>query len=335
MTARRTVSRDRWKPRESGEARPSPRPAAAPRPAALPPPPPAAAAGSVSRRCALGGGTGRGGEEARGRGREEEEGGGRSALRTERCLSAIAAEEAGEGSAAAGARAPRRRLVFRRSLLPPAARPALRAAPGAAARSEDRRRPPPPGPGPAAPRASSAPLPRGAPPPPAPKMSNLSKGTGSRKDTKMRIRAFPVSTGSAGPRPPAPGSGLCRPRGLTPCQPGGGPGRAWPAAGLRGAGGCQRAGRRREPGTALRVRRRWVVGNGAPRAPAGCSEAPRCGESTRGGGAGGGRRLFVIKEKASGKEWKVTRLRPRRWLAPEGGWYSFVSSGEFPRREFI
>lgn len=28
-------------------------------------------------------------------------------------------------------------------------------------------------------------------------MSNLSKGTGSRKDTKMRIRAFPVSRSSA------------------------------------------------------------------------------------------------------------------------------------------
>lgn len=206
------------------------------------------------------------------------------------------------------------------------------------------------GPQPAAKIAGGLPRPAPAPPPPA-RPPRPSPG-GRRRRRPRRCRTW--ARGRAAGRTPRCGSepspwvpappGLGRPRqapasaGLAASRlvsRGGGPGRAWPAAGLRGAGGCQRAGRRREPGTALRVRRRWVVGNGAPRAPAGCSEAPRCGESTRGGGAGGGRRLFVIKEKASGKEWKVTRLRPRRWLAPEGGWYSFVSSGEFPRREFI
>lgn len=140
-----------WQSRESGEAPlprppPPPRPPAALRPAALPPPtpPPAAAAGSVSRWAV--------GREGKG-----EEGGGRSALRTERCLSAIAAEEEGEGSAATGARGLRRRLAPRRrfpSRCPPRpdpARPglpALRAAPAAAVRSEGRQRPPPPGPRP-------------------------------------------------------------------------------------------------------------------------------------------------------------------------------------------
>lgn len=37
-------------------------------------------------------------------------------------------------------------------------------------------------------------------------MSNLSKGTGSRKDTKMRIRAFPVSLSTASGTP-GPGAG--------------------------------------------------------------------------------------------------------------------------------
>lgn len=186
----------------------------------------------------------------------------------------------------------------------PAARPALRAVPGPAARGEDCRRPLPPGP--AAPRASSAPLPRGAPPTPAPKMSNLSKGTGSRKDTKMRIRAFPVSTGPAGPvgrprrgRPPQ----ASRPRALSAVGAGGTPGRAGPAAGPLGAGGRRRAGSRRVPGAALRVRRRWAVRNGAPRAPAACPEAPRCGESARGGGRpAAGSSLFSRQRPRQGVE---------------------------------
>lgn len=77
-------------------------------------------------------------------------------------------------------------------------------------------------------------------------MSNLSKGTGSRKDTKMRIRAFPVSLYGA-PGTPGLGAGPRAARearaelpqqaaGPAPLPHAAGRGaRAFPATGLRGA----------------------------------------------------------------------------------------------------
>lgn len=318
---------------------PAPRRRPAPRPSRRPrPPPPRPDPSLVAAPWAVGrDGEGRKREE--GEGKRRKQGGARPCALSDVCppsrrrrrVKEAPPPERGPRAAAAAAASP---SAAPASPHHPAARPALRAVPGPAARGEDRRRPLPPGP--AAPRASSAPLPRGAPPTPAPKMSNLSKGTGSRKDTKMRIRAFPVSTGPAGPvgrprrgRPPQ----ASRPR--RPVSRGGegdaGPGRPrarWGRAAVGGPGGA-----------GYRERR------------CGSAAGGRCGTEPRGRpppalrhrgagnprGAGGGRQpaALCFQGRGLGKEWKVTRLRPRHRLAPEGGWYSFVSSGEFPRREFI
>lgn len=106
-------------------------------------------------------------------------------------------------------------------------------------------------------------------------MSNLSKGTGSRKDTKMRIRAFPVSLSSA-PGTPGPGA---RPRAAREApaelpQQAAGPasppprrrprGASLPGNGAaRGPGSAALPGRSRRPGRAARPR------------PELCLQAPR------------------------------------------------------------
>lgn len=131
-------------------------------------------------------------------------------------------------------------------------------------------------------------------------MSNLSKGTGSRKDTKMRIRAFPVSTGPRPGRAAAPGPGLRLPAGPAaspPCQPRRVPGaagrRAGPAPGRAGLG--PRRGRR---GRAVRGE---LSAGRRPRAPP--CELP---------GVGGGGRTWgscVSGERCSG-EGEVEELVP-------------------------
>lgn len=78
-------------------------------------------------------------------------------------------------------------------------------------------------------------------------MSNLSKGTGSRKDTKMRIRAFPVSLYSA-LGTPGPGA---RPR----------------AAREAGAEVPQQAAGPSSPPPRRRPRGASLPGNGAARGP--------------------------------------------------------------------
>lgn len=125
-------------------------------------------------------------------------------------------------------------------------------------------------------------------------MSNLSKGTGSRKDTKMRIRAFPVSLDWA-PGTPGPGA---RPRvarearaelpptgrrpGLPSPHAAGRGARAFPATGLRGAPALAPPPSRPVPRAQRPVRRRAPTRSGASCRPAGVGwgRGPFAGPST-------------------------------------------------------
>lgn len=104
-------------------------------------------------------------------------------------------------------------------------------------------------------------------------MSNLSKGTGSRKDTKMRIRAFPVSAREGreatarGPAGPAYNSRRAAGFGLAwPGQLLASPGPARPVTGALSGGGWHSAAGPpwRKPGC-----HRWPRGGGSGWRPGG------------------------------------------------------------------